>query len=170
MDRDVPAPEILRAARPAEAAALSELAFASKSVWSYTPEQLEVFRAELTLAPTDLEAHHAHVLEAGDALLGFYTLVERADGALELEHLFVAPGRLRKGAGTRLLRHALGLANALGHRRFLVQSDPNAEGFYLRHGARLLERIPSSIPGRTIPLLELAVPPHASDRVAADRR
>ena len=44
----------LRAARPHEAHALSELAFRSKAHWDYTAEQLDVFREELRLTPDDL--------------------------------------------------------------------------------------------------------------------
>ena len=33
----------------------------------------------------------------------------------------------------------------------MIQSDPNAAGFYHALGARLEREIPSSIPGRTIP-------------------
>ena len=147
----------IRPARPDEAAAISALARASKAVWDYTPEQLAVFAEELTLRPEDILPAHTRVLtDAADGLLGFYSFAVRPDGRLELDHLFVAATRLREGLGRRLLRSARELASNLGHERFVVQSDPNAEGFYLSEGARLLERIPSSIPGRSIPFLELS--------------
>lgn len=44
----------------------------------------------------------------------------------------------------------------LGASGLLVQSDPNAEGFYAVHGGEVVERIPSSIAGRSLPLLHLA--------------
>ena len=138
----------IRPARPEEADALSRLAQESKAVWDYSEEQLAVFRRELTLLAEETLPHHAHVLESeAGALLGFYT-----------EHLFVAPDAQRGGYGRQLLVHAAERARALGHTSVVIQSDPNAEGFYLRQGARLVRRIPSSIPGRSIPFLELPVP------------
>lgn len=148
----------IRRARPDEAGALSRLAQASKAVWDYTPEQLATFREELTLADDEIELGHAHLLEsAAGGVLGFYTLLARVDGALELEHLFVAPDALRAGHGRRLLVNAAELARELGFASLEIQSDPNATAFYLRCGAHLVREIPSSIEGRTIPLLELPV-------------
>jgi hypothetical protein len=40
----------------------------------------------------------------------------------------------------------------------LIRADPNAVGFYLRAGTRVIGEIPSdSIAGRVLPLLVLAV-------------
>jgi len=154
--------DAVRRARADEAAALSALAIASKAHWGYTPEQMAVFEAELTVTADHLAAADAHVLEDPDrGPVGFYTLIASSPGAVEIEHLFVAVDRLRSGCGSVLLRHARARAAARGASRLVVQSDPNAEGFYLAHGARVLERIPSSIPGRTIPWLEL--PPLGAD-------
>ena len=133
------------------------LAQASKAVWDYTPEPLAVFAGELTLHPDAIEPAHTHVLaDAEGELLGFHSFAFRPDGRLELEHLFVAATRLREALGRRLLWSAQEAAANLGYGSFVIQSDPNAEGFYVAEGARLLERIPSSIPGRSIPFLELA--------------
>ncbi len=143
---------------------LSSLAQASKAVWDYSAEQLAVFRDELTLRPEEIEPGHAHVLEAAAGKLrGFYSLLRRPDGRLELEHLFVAPEALRQGIGRRLLAHAIERARELGDDRLVIQSDPNACDFYLGQGADLVERIPSSIPGRSIPFLVLPIPARCRD-------
>ena len=52
----------IRPAHPEEAAQISELALRSKSHWDYAPEQLEVFREELTLTPETIRPHRTHVL------------------------------------------------------------------------------------------------------------
>jgi hypothetical protein len=51
----------IRVAVPEEADAISGLAIGSKKNWNYTPEQILVFRGELTLSPEDLVSSHAHV-------------------------------------------------------------------------------------------------------------
>jgi len=150
----LPAPRI-RPARPDEAAALSALALRSKAHWGYTPEQLAVFRAELTLAPEAIVPGRTHVAEAEGRVAGFYSLAAREGGSVELEHVFVEPGRLGRGVGRALFAHACEVARAAGFTVLEIQSDPNAAGFYRRLGARLVGEIPSSIPGRTIPFFSL---------------
>jgi len=147
----------IRPAGGAEASELSSLALRSKAHWGYTADELEVFADELTLDPNGLELRSAHVLEDAGTPLGFYTLLEQPAGGLELEHLFVEPHALRRGIGSRLLRHALRAAGERGFTTISVVSDPNATGFYRAHGAALVEQIPSSIPGRSIPRLMLPV-------------
>lgn len=147
----------IRPARPEEAGALSALAIRSKAHWGYDDAQMDVFRGELTLTAADLVDRSAAALEVDGQVVGFYTLAPHDTCAVELEHLFVEPEALRRGHGRRLLDHAVATAADAGHGRLIVQSDPNAEGFYVRAGARLVKRIPSSIPGRSIPFFELAL-------------
>jgi GrpB-like predicted nucleotidyltransferase (UPF0157 family)/GNAT superfamily N-acetyltransferase len=158
-----------RRVRPAlatEAPLLSALAIRSKAHWDYTAEQLAVFREELMLDAGDLRP--GHVLEERGEALGFYTLRSQRSEPLELEHLFVEPDRLRGGCGAMLLAHAIETALALGRSALRVQSDPNAEGFYARFGFAKRRDIPTSIPGRTLPLMEralvsVAAPIHIED-------
>jgi GNAT superfamily N-acetyltransferase len=149
----------IRRARPDEACQISELAQGSKAVWGYSAEQMAVFADELTLREDDVEASHAHVLEAADStLLGFYTLSRQPGIRMELEHLFVAPEALRAGHGRRLLIHAAELAGRLGAETLEIQSDPHASEFYQGFGAEVVSQVPTSIPGRTLPLLVLPLP------------
>ena len=148
-----PPPEI-RPARPDEAPLLSALAQRSKAHWDYSAAQLAVFREELTLRPRDLAAGDAFVIEQAGVPRGFYTLAP-VEGGVELEHLFVDPKVLRCGLGRRLWEHAVARARAAGHASLLIQSDPNAAGFYEALGARKERDIPTSIPGRTLPLMRL---------------
>jgi GNAT superfamily N-acetyltransferase len=140
----------IRPANP-EADAISALAIRSKGHWDYTPEQMAVFRTELTLAPDDVVTHRAHVLEEDGRILAFYTLVDAGPHTAELEHIFVDPLHLGQGFGSALFDHACALARSVGFEDLVIQSDPNASGFYAALGARLERIIPSSIPGRSIP-------------------
>ncbi len=145
----------IRLARPAEAAEISSLAIRSKAHWGYTPAQMKRFAEELTLTSDLLALRDAHVLEAEGSIVGFYTLVPHGGASVELEHLFVEPDLLRGGFGAKLLQHARERAAERGFLRMVIQSDPNAEGFYRAHGAELVMNIPTSIPGRTLPLMDL---------------
>lgn len=144
---------VTRRAGAAEAAALSELAFHSKAVWGYDPEFLEACRSELTLTPEFISRAEVYLLELHGRPLGFYSLV-RWNSDIELGHFFVAAEHIGNGVGRALWQHAVDRARALGFERVLVQSDPNAEGFYLRLGAERIGEVPSQVqPGRSLPLL-----------------
>ncbi|MEE8276121.1 MAG: GNAT family N-acetyltransferase, partial [Alphaproteobacteria bacterium] len=78
--------------------------------------------------------------------------------AAEVSLFFVDPAAIGQGVGTRLWRHLIGEARRRGVERIVVESDPNAEGFYLAMGARTVGAVPSrSIANRLLPLMELAL-------------
>ena len=140
----------LRPLTPDDAAAVSELAIRSKSVWGYSAEKMAVFCKELTISREELSNRIATGAVIAGEMVGYYTLKEGSDEA-ELEQIFVDPAWLKKGVGSKLLQHALDECLQRGYRRVIVLSDPNAAGFYTKAGADLIENIRSSIPGRTIP-------------------
>lgn len=165
----------IRAARPLEAALLTELALRSKGYWGYDAEFLAACRAELTLAPSEVAAHPFFVIETEEGVAGFYSLREIAAAdefavaaenspEVELNHLYVEPSAMGRGCGARLWKHAVETARRLGYSRMSIPADPFAEPFYLKMGAVRAGEIPSgSIAGRVLPLLHFALPPPASD-------
>jgi len=144
--------DTIRPARRGEAALISSLALRSKAHWNYSKEQLDVFAHELTIRPEDIAGRRTHVVESDGIVVGFYALCSITSEVVELEHLFIEPTRLRSGLGRLLFAHATKLAHRSGFSRLIVQSDPNAAGFYSAVGATLERHISSSIPGRLIPL------------------
>jgi len=95
------------------------------------------------------------VLEAGGARAGFYGLLG-SPPAGRLEYLFVEPASTGRGVGERLWRRAVETARAGGFTEFEIESDPEADGFYLAMGARRAgEAAPPACPGRTLPILQI---------------
>ncbi|MCB0291707.1 MAG: GNAT family N-acetyltransferase [Calditrichaeota bacterium] len=58
-----------------------------------------------------------------------------------------------QGAGARLFRHAVAALASHGIKHLKIVSDPHAEGFYQKMGARRVGAVASSIPGRALPVL-----------------
>lgn len=143
----------IRRALPSEAAALSALALRSKALWGYSPDFLEACRENLTLTEDEIAGTPVFVLVEDGRLLGFYGLAVEGD-RVELAYLFVEPSAARTGVGGRLWAHALASARSLGCNELWIQSDPNAEGFYLHMGARRTGESESTVlAGRMLPLL-----------------
>jgi GNAT superfamily N-acetyltransferase len=144
----------IRRARPAEAGVLSALALRSKAHWGYDADFLAACRDDLTLTGEDVATSTVYVCDGVDAPSGFYRLLLQDDGVAELDALFVEPAAMGQGVGRRLWRHAAATAAKLGCREIVLQSDPQAEGFYLAMGAqRAGESASTVMPGRMLPLM-----------------
>ena len=92
----------------------------------------------------------------GGGIVGFYALSGQAP-VMELEHCWVRPSHIGQGIGARLIAHAVATCRAARVGTLRIASDPFAEGFYRRIGARPAGMVPSTPRGRTLPLLLLRV-------------
>ena len=147
----------IRRARRADAETLTRLAHAAKRHWKYPEAWIALWADALTVTPDFIERHPVYCAVEGEAIVGFYALTgaESAGATRELEHMWVAPDRIGGGVGRALLRHAIDRLRADGAVTLRIASDPYAEGFYRRMGARRVADVPSTPEGRTLPLLLL---------------
>ncbi|HLE56988.1 MAG TPA: GNAT family N-acetyltransferase [Rhodothermia bacterium] len=118
------------------AGTLTEIAWDAKRFWGYPDEWMEAWRGELLVTADDIQADETWVAERGPRQVGFYVLRRLPDGSGSIEHLWVRPDSMRFGIGTRLISHAVNRARMAGMPTVLIVSDPNAEQFYMKHGAR----------------------------------
>ena len=107
------------------------------------------------IAVVDPAQHDVVVARVGERPLGFYAL-RFADGAAQLDHLWVLPEEMGRGIGRALFAHAEAAARQRGASRLRVESDPHAEGFYQRMGLVRCGEVPAPMDGqpRVLPLLE----------------
>ncbi|MCR9113474.1 MAG: GNAT family N-acetyltransferase [Rhodobacteraceae bacterium] len=146
----------LRPPRLSELPELSALCLRSKAHWGYDATFLEACRAELTLTEAHLD-NPMIVAVLGEARAGVAAIALQKDEA-EIDLLFIEPALMGRGLGRRLMLWCRDAARHAGARRLLIQSDPQAEGFYRRMGARRIGVRPSaSVPGRDLPLLACAL-------------
>ena len=147
----------IRRARPEEARGLSDVALRSKAHWGYDPGFLERAERELTVRAIDLALGRTFVAERDGAVVGFYGLEYEAP-ELGLAYMFAEPRHIGSGVGAALMAHATAEAKRHGATTLRIESDPNAEAFYLRMGAKRVGEVPSGTePGRLLPLLQLVL-------------
>jgi GNAT superfamily N-acetyltransferase len=146
----------IRPARPGEARALSALALRSKAHWGYDDAFLATVRQSLTVSEADLRSAPVFVLEADGAPAGFYRVVGAPpDG--ELSDVWLDPTLIGRGLGRALFQHALDTAASRGFTRLVIESDPNAEGFYAAMGAQRIGERPSPVDEhRKLPLMRIS--------------
>jgi GNAT superfamily N-acetyltransferase len=146
----------IRRAAPADAGGLTAIAHAAKRRWGYPETWIRLWRRDLTLTRHFIASHCVQCATLNGRIVGFYAL-SREGATFDLEHMWVDPGRMGEGVGARLFRHAIERVRGSGGDRLQIASDPNAEGFYRRMGARRIGEIPSSPAGRTLPVLVVDV-------------
>lgn len=146
----------IRRAHPTEAEALTRLAHAAKRHWRYPEVYILLWKADLTVTPDFIEHHPVFCAVHGSQTLGFYAL--SGDGpTYELEHMWVEPRHIGEGIGARLFDHARRTVGSRGGVTLTIASDPYAEGFYRKMGARRVGEVPSQPEGRSLPLLMMDV-------------
>jgi GNAT superfamily N-acetyltransferase len=142
----------MRRARPSEASQLTRIAHAAKRHWGYPEELIRRWGPDLTVT-AGLVAHEpVYCALRGRKVVGFYGL-SGTGTARELEHMWVDPRFLGRGVGTRMFAHLVWHLRQKGVTRLAIASDPNAEGFYRRMGARRVGRVASVPRGRYLPRL-----------------
>ncbi len=141
-------------AQPEDAATLTAIAFAAKRHWGYPEPWIEEWRELLTIRPKFLARHESFAAVIHGRIVGFHALGVRR-GQLYLLHLWVRPEAMGQGVGRNLFLHAVGQARGLGFKTLLIESDPNAEGFYLRMGAKRVRLTLGKVAGkpRRLPVL-----------------
>ncbi|MEQ7052870.1 GNAT family N-acetyltransferase [Paenibacillaceae sp. P-4] len=139
---------------------LSELAYASKAYWGYDKAFMEACREDLTITEAHLTAAQLFVAEENRQIQGFIALEQdpsQRDRGL-VTYLFIHPNAIGRGYGQALWNRMVDAARELGIRAVLVHSDPHAEPFYVRMGARRIGEVASTVfPDRHLPVLETIV-------------
>jgi ribosomal protein S18 acetylase RimI-like enzyme len=147
----------IRRATPDDVPVLSAIARESKAHWGYPAEWLASWEAVLTIRAADLTRYETFVIEEDGRLLGFSATLAGVP-RWTLDHLWILPEAMGRGLGRRLVVDAFARATAAGAVGLEVESDPNAEAFYVRCGARRVGWNAAGIPGapdRRLPRLEL---------------
>jgi GNAT superfamily N-acetyltransferase len=148
----------MRRAHESEAPVLSAIAFESKAYWPYSGVQLVAWRDALTISPSTVSSFPTYVAEVEARVAGFFVLVP-SSLHWKLEHFWVSPSSLGHGVGRALLSHASRLAAEGGATALTIDTNPNAERFYLACGAQRVGSLAAPIegsPGRERPQLVLA--------------
>jgi ribosomal protein S18 acetylase RimI-like enzyme len=147
-----------RPAVPADAPTLSITAVAAKRHWGYPPEWIELWRRELTVTPESIERDYFSIAEVSGQTAGFVS-VSVAGLNAQIEHLWVSPEFMRMGIGHRLLTQALDWCTSAGVASLKVVADPNAIGFYLAAGGKVVGRQASVPAPRELPVVQFSIPP-----------
>lgn len=132
---------------------LTEIAHLAKSHWGYPQEWISSWKEDLTVTEKEILESITLALKKKDKIIGFLIL-SRLEPICSIEHFWILPEYIGRGYGRLLMNKLLSLIEV---KKCTIQAlaDPNAQAFYEKCGFRKINNVPSSIPGRTLPLMEL---------------
>ena len=158
---------MIRKANTADALTLTTIAFSSKRYWNYPEAYFENWAKELTITGEYIKKNLVYIFVKDSRIIAFYSIKhlhepvaignEILEPGIWLDHMFVVPEYIGNGTGSALFKHCVSIMKENGWDTFKILSDPNAKDFYIKQGCRYLKEIPSSIEGRTTPLLDYRV-------------
>ena len=100
------------------------------------------------------------VLQVGDTIAGYATYApasgRQQSGAAEIQELYLRPEYQGIGLGVRLFSAALKRIRSRGYGRVLVRAlaeNERANGFYQRHGGKLVAKSEETLGQRALPCL-----------------
>ncbi|MBN1623590.1 MAG: GNAT family N-acetyltransferase [Clostridia bacterium] len=106
----------IRKAKPDDADIITKICFKSKDLWKYPLEYFDVWKEELTISPNHIESKIVYVVETGDTIVAFYSIItvssdfcikgEIISKGYYLERMFVLPQYIMQGIGHLLMEQA----------------------------------------------------------------
>ena len=148
---------LLRPALIQESAAISALMRQSKAYWGYNAKQIEEWHDELTMTVDYIENNHVCVATKESELCGMCSFRNFSNDKVQVDGLFIAPSKIGSGVGSALLKYCIDSAIKSGASTIVLDADPNAEGFYLSHGFKVIGNKASSIKGRFLPVMSMTL-------------
>ena len=148
----------LRPAQASDADELTHLARTAKAHWGYDQALLDSWASVLSFSPEYIRDHWVVVAQAphgesGDApIVGVCALGPVGD-VLEIDGMWVLPEGMGKGVGRVLVEAALAHCRSEQVTTLRLLSDPHAQGFYQKLGARLIGHERDTPEGRLLPLM-----------------
>jgi GNAT superfamily N-acetyltransferase len=144
----------IRSAVAAERRALEELQFRASIHSTRYADDLRANPDAIEIPPWQFEQDLVRVAEDGNGVAGFAVSLPPAEGACELDAIFVEPDRMRTGVGRLLIDDAVARARGWGANRIEVVANPDAVDFYERVGFAGSEIVATRFgPGRRMRLL-----------------
>jgi len=147
----------IQKAIPGDHEILTQITKKSKAYWGYSNEQIEDWSPFLTVTEEYIETNSVFNLMLDNEIVGYYSFFHESENSLKLDNLFVLPDFIGKGFGKLLMNDFLVRLQDLSVQKVVLNSEPNAESFYIKFGFVKIGQIETSIKDRYLPIMELKI-------------
>lgn len=147
----------IQKAIPGDHEILTQITKKSKAYWGYSNEQIEDWSPFLTVTEEYIETNSVFNLMLDNQIIGYYSFFHESENSIKLDNLFVLPDFIGKGFGKLLMNDFLVRLQDLSVQKVVLNSEPNAESFYIKFGFVKIGQIETSIKDRYLPIMELKI-------------
>ncbi len=134
---------------------LTEITKKSKAYWGYSEEQILKWNDNLTITTAYIENNSVFKLINNDETVGYYSYIIEEKRNVLLDNLFILPKYIGKGFGKYLMNDFLNRMKNEKFEKIRLDSEPNAENFYLKFGFKKIGEFETSIKNRFMPIMEI---------------
>lgn len=138
-----------------DSSALTDLTLRSKAFWGYSDQQMEEWTGDLEVSKNYIETNWVYLIKIKNKSVGYYSFQRISRSKVKLDNLFIDPSRIGTGLGKLLMDDFLQRVKRLNFEIITLDADPHAEAFYSKFGFKTIDQLPSSVSGRTLPVMEL---------------
>ncbi|WP_281638030.1 GNAT family N-acetyltransferase [Flavobacterium marginilacus] len=136
---------------------LTEITKKSKANWGYSEEQILKWNNNLTISKDYIENNSVYKLVNGNEIIGYYSYIIKEQNNVLLDNLFILPEYIGKGFGKYLMNDFLDRMKNEKFEKISLDSEPNAERFYLKFGFKKIGEFETSIKNRFMPIMEMSL-------------
>jgi len=147
----------IQKAIPSDHEILTQITKKSKAYWGYSNEQIEDWSPFLTVTEEYIGTNSVFNLMLNNQIIGYYSFFHESENSIKLDNLFVLPDFIGKGFGKLLMNDFLVRLPDLSVQKVVLNSEPNAESFYIKFGFVKIGQIETSIKDRYLPIMELKI-------------
>ena len=112
---------------------------------------------DLLVTESYIDQHYVYLVRHQGTIKGYYSYIGENDAIAKLDNLFIDPLNIGSGLGKQLMHDFLDRVRTQGFHKATLDSEPRAEAFYQKFGFRTVNHLESAIPGRALPVMELAL-------------
>lgn len=134
---------------------LTEITKRSKAYWGYSEEQILQWIDNLTISKEYIENNPVFKLVNDNTIIGYYSYLIKDEKNIKLDNLFLLPEYIGKGFGKYLINDFLNRMRIEKFEKIILDSEPNAEEFYLKIGFKKIGQFETSIKNRFMPIMEM---------------
>jgi ribosomal protein S18 acetylase RimI-like enzyme len=136
---------------------LTEITKKSKAYWGYSAEQILKWNNNLTISRDYIENNSVFKLVNNTEIVGYYSYLIKEEKNVILDNLFILPEYIGKGFGKHLMIDFLNRMKNGKFEKITLNSEPNAENFYLKIGFKKIGEFETSIKNRFMPIMEMSL-------------
>lgn len=134
---------------------LTQITKKSKAYWGYSAEQIQKWEVNLTISPDYIKEHDVFKLVKDKVIIGYYSYLFEDEKNVKMDNLFILPEYIGKGFGKYLFLDFLNRMKEAEIQTIQLDSEPNAEGFYLKMGFVKIGAFETSIKDRFMPIMKM---------------